>query len=635
MNTFRSLFRDYCDEHGIDASGNLLDMIERLEAIGPDAGQQMVLDLAAFSVNSRLLEAICHALKSDNAFTALDFSDSFIGDDGCSLVCAALEPNPRVHTLLLRGNNIRHEGAQALGSLLHANNTIQSLSLEWNSVGLFDVGLEAVTLALHANKGVTSLDLRNNRINSSGAEVLAAMLVTNSTLSFLDLRWNQIGEVGARSLLRALQENRTLVQLNLIGNEVTPETLQEIESRLSQNKRARGGGGGGSPTKLGVPSSAGKLTPFLKKQSPSPKRSSSKSTTPSSRGKGKGRGDSPAGEKEKSPSRHVSTPSSQMERQNVEMERIVLKEKVHSMKFEREHLETIISSLEISLNEERQRGEEIPVLRNEVHLLKRQLQDAIAGKQDAENENLQCRQELQQYQADLHECRQELARLLTEQRLAKQEWGEQWEDMSVKYHVLKSDYEASQELREEAEVACGQLERRMEQMERERSLQASQMESHRTQLVELRLQSEEKSAALEREHLQREESKISEVQQKYEQLLGEKQLAVEDLQQELATEKHLRELHEADIKTLEEKHAGAMRALHDQRLVEATSFEERLKQLQSRLDDQEKKTQRTHQALNRQKMASKENLLQLESTLIDSVKLGVRAALNSETTSSR
>ena len=106
MNTFRSLFRDYCDEHGIDASGNLLDMIERLEAIGPDAGQQMVLDLAAFSVNSRLLEAICHALKSDNAFTALDFSDSFIGDECCSLVCAVLDCNPRVHTLLLCGNNI-------------------------------------------------------------------------------------------------------------------------------------------------------------------------------------------------------------------------------------------------------------------------------------------------------------------------------------------------------------------------------------------------------------------------------------------------------------------------------------------------------------------------------------------------
>jgi Ran GTPase-activating protein (RanGAP) involved in mRNA processing and transport len=146
--------------------------------------------------------------------------------------------NDIVASLDLRGNDIRVEGAQAIGQMLKKNYALQSLCLEWNFLGMHN-GVEALGEALAHNRSLTQLDLRNNKVGSDGASSLARGLAGNATLTSLDLRWNNIQAAGGQALADALAENTTLVELQLAGNKLPLSTSRSIDAALRRNKEGR------------------------------------------------------------------------------------------------------------------------------------------------------------------------------------------------------------------------------------------------------------------------------------------------------------------------------------------------------------------------------------------------------------
>ncbi|XP_025050439.1 leucine-rich repeat-containing protein 45 [Alligator sinensis] len=127
-------------------------------------------------------------------------------------------------------------GAEALGKLLQQNKSIQSLVLEWNSLGVWEEGFSLFCQGLSANRSLQRLDLRNNQINHEGAGELAAALKGNSSLQELDLRWNNVGLLGGRALLNCLHSNRTLRRLELAGNNVPSDILKAVEQAMDHNQ---------------------------------------------------------------------------------------------------------------------------------------------------------------------------------------------------------------------------------------------------------------------------------------------------------------------------------------------------------------------------------------------------------------
>jgi Ran GTPase-activating protein (RanGAP) involved in mRNA processing and transport len=95
----------------------------------------------------------------------------------------AIKKNETITSLDLRGNGIKAEGAKAIAEMLMQNTSILRyssqnvatstltklrLNLEWNSVGLWDLGVKAISDALLVNSTLVELDLRNNRIGPQG-----------------------------------------------------------------------------------------------------------------------------------------------------------------------------------------------------------------------------------------------------------------------------------------------------------------------------------------------------------------------------------------------------------------------------------------------------------------------------------
>ncbi|XP_030143378.4 leucine-rich repeat-containing protein 45 isoform X1 [Taeniopygia guttata] len=207
-----------------------------LRSLREPAGARGRLDLAAQSLSLPTCSALGRLLPGAAPFAALALGDCGLSEEGVRLLLHGLCTNTTVKSLDLKGNNLRTMGAEALGKLLRQNKSIRSLTLEWNSLGMWEEGFSFFCQGLRANNFLQHLDLRNNQINHQGAGELAMALTQNTSLQELDLRWNNIGLLGGRALLNCLHSNKTLKRLELAGNNVPGDILKAVEQALDHNQ---------------------------------------------------------------------------------------------------------------------------------------------------------------------------------------------------------------------------------------------------------------------------------------------------------------------------------------------------------------------------------------------------------------
>ncbi|XP_055245357.1 leucine-rich repeat-containing protein 45 isoform X1 [Gorilla gorilla gorilla] len=228
MEEFRRSYSRLCRESGAEPQEAVLQQLHQLPR-----GR---LDLATQSLTVQTCRALGKLLPRETLCTELVLSDCMLSEEGATLLLRGLCANTVLRFLDLKGNNLRAAGAEALGKLLQQNKSIQSLTLEWNSLGTWDDAFATFCGGLAANGALQWLDLRNNQISHKGAEELALALKGNTTLQQLDLRWNNVGLLGGRALMNCLPSNRTLWRLDLAGNNIPGDVLRAVEQAMGHSQ---------------------------------------------------------------------------------------------------------------------------------------------------------------------------------------------------------------------------------------------------------------------------------------------------------------------------------------------------------------------------------------------------------------
>ncbi|KAM6175018.1 leucine-rich repeat-containing protein 45 [Erethizon dorsatum] len=228
MEELRRSYSRLCKESGAEPQEAVLRQL-----LQPPQGR---LDLAGQSLTVDTCRALGKLLQNQTVWTELVLSDCMLSEEGATMLLQGLCANTVMRLLDLKGNNLRAAGAEALGKLLRQNQSVQSLTLEWNNLGTWEDAFATFCRGLAANSALRQLDLRNNQISHKGAEELALALQGNTTLQQLDLRWNNIGLLGGRSLVNCLPSNRTLWRLDLAGNSVPGDVLRAVEQAMDHNQ---------------------------------------------------------------------------------------------------------------------------------------------------------------------------------------------------------------------------------------------------------------------------------------------------------------------------------------------------------------------------------------------------------------
>ncbi|XP_034799058.1 leucine-rich repeat-containing protein 45 isoform X2 [Pan paniscus] len=214
MEEFRRSYSRLCRESGAEPQEAVLQQLHQLPR-----GR---LDLATQSLTVETCRALGKLLPRETLCTELVLSDCMLSEEGATLLLRGLCANTVLRFLDLKGNNLRAAGAEALGKLLQQNKSIQSLTLEWNSLGTWDDAFATFCGGLAANGALQRLDLRNNQISHKGAEELALALKGNTTLQQLEQAMGH-----SQDRLTTFQENQARTQV--LSKEV--QHLREEKSK--------------------------------------------------------------------------------------------------------------------------------------------------------------------------------------------------------------------------------------------------------------------------------------------------------------------------------------------------------------------------------------------------------------------
>ncbi|XP_005001523.2 leucine-rich repeat-containing protein 45 isoform X3 [Cavia porcellus] len=210
MEDLQRAYSRLCKESGAEPQEAVLRQLQQ-----PLQGR---LDLTGQSLTVDTCWALGKLLQNQTVWTELILSDCMLSEEGLTMVLQGLCANTVMRLVDLKGNNLRAAGAEALGKLLRQNQSIQSLTLEWNNLGTWEDAFATFCRGLAANSALQQLDLRNNQI------------------SHKDLRWNNIGLLGGRSLVNCLPSNRTLWRLDLAGNNVPGDIVRAVEQAMDHNQ---------------------------------------------------------------------------------------------------------------------------------------------------------------------------------------------------------------------------------------------------------------------------------------------------------------------------------------------------------------------------------------------------------------
>lgn len=132
---------------------------------------------------------------------SLDLSDNKLGPSAAATLAGVLSRNSDLRTINLEWNQL---GSTACRMLLAdgflQNNTIKSFNL--SACGLDDASAQLIARIISEN-ATEEITIANNRLSSTGAEVIAKALLPDSSLTSLVMDGNNIGDSGCRALVAA------------------------------------------------------------------------------------------------------------------------------------------------------------------------------------------------------------------------------------------------------------------------------------------------------------------------------------------------------------------------------------------------------------------------------------------------
>lgn len=199
-------------------------------------GSLRKLVLVRNSITDSTAEIICRHLPSCKSLRILDLGFNSLGVLFLKNLCVAYSNGCTVSNLSLTNNNLNGETTEFIKSLLVEYNVLKHLNLSSNPFR--DNYAAIIARALQYNMSIESLDLSDTIAGDETAIESAEAIKKHPSLQRLMLASNHITDKGGVQIVRALQNSKTLSYLSLRNNELRDETASAIQTVLAEKQTA-------------------------------------------------------------------------------------------------------------------------------------------------------------------------------------------------------------------------------------------------------------------------------------------------------------------------------------------------------------------------------------------------------------
>ena len=174
---------------------------------------------------------IARILLNNESIETLILQENSLGEDAGDKIGAALIQNKKLKKLVLSDNKIKNKGAR---SIIENGTSLVSIDLSENDINP-EVCYDLKNLMIHS-KHLREVIWNGNFIGIKGINFIVDALKQGSKLKSLSLRNTSIGRVGIQTLAHGLYKNEYLKILDLGSNSITYESFKDLCDSLNKNK---------------------------------------------------------------------------------------------------------------------------------------------------------------------------------------------------------------------------------------------------------------------------------------------------------------------------------------------------------------------------------------------------------------
>ena len=178
-------------------------------------------------------DAIAIAISCNIQLEVLNLNDNLL-KKGIAIIANALHTNNiRLETLAVRNNQIPEEVADELAAAIKNNCLLEVLNLYNNN--LRDGGMIKIAQSLANLSSVKHLYIGSNKLSCKVADAMASVILANNKLETLYLNENFLG-AGVKVIANALKHISTLKSVNLNSNQIPESASEDLAAAFLSNK---------------------------------------------------------------------------------------------------------------------------------------------------------------------------------------------------------------------------------------------------------------------------------------------------------------------------------------------------------------------------------------------------------------
>ncbi|XP_050460854.1 leucine-rich repeat-containing protein 74B-like [Cataglyphis hispanica] len=193
------------------------------------------LNLQHYGLELSVIRAICEALEENPYVQTVNLKGNKLSSEVCKYLNNLLLKNTIITNLSLSGCQIGANGASRLSDAISTNTTLKTLDLSSCHIG--NEGFEYIASALSDNQSLESVNLSDNHLDETCSENLHNLLSYSQFLTHLDLSWNSLYSSETwKALISGLRKNQTLNSLNLSWNGLNEHCVPYLHRLLVRSQ---------------------------------------------------------------------------------------------------------------------------------------------------------------------------------------------------------------------------------------------------------------------------------------------------------------------------------------------------------------------------------------------------------------
>ena len=228
-----NFFRRNSKLEELSASHNNLHDADTRKILKASLSEITALNISHNNITTEVGDAIAEFLSHNTKLKIFDISCNNMQESRYENVFKALQNISSLTSLNLSKCNVVNQAADALGTVLLCNTSLQDIDISYNNLSMSDA--VKIFKGMQNISNLVKVNVSHNMITDEATDELATVLLNNISLQKLDFSYSNLSVLDAVKIFKGMKNISNLISINISHNMITDEAVDKLATVLLNN----------------------------------------------------------------------------------------------------------------------------------------------------------------------------------------------------------------------------------------------------------------------------------------------------------------------------------------------------------------------------------------------------------------